>query len=201
VPEPSAGGDEPLPPERRDPKLPCGCVDAEVVRLRPRGAPNLSIEDPCLRKVVDADLAGDEPELPLCTDPACDHHHLKSADGFRIALGWQAEYRLLTLRLQKEAIRRTRAGNLFLLPPAAAATPTRNPRRASRSTADPVVGVRDMLEALRDDDGAPSTEEMNAALNAGEVPGAYRDGKRRGRPWVAMRAALSAWNRRRLESR
>jgi hypothetical protein len=196
VPEQFVEGDDVPPPECLDARLPCGCVNHEVVRLQPARQREPWLDDPCLRKVVDADLAGEEPEFPLCRDPACSHHRATSADGFRVGWAWQSDYQLLTLRRRKEARRLLRADDA----PAVAKVRSGRSKRAAPG-GETVSGIRDMLLVLRDARLEVATAELNAALHGGEVRGARRDTGKTGAPWVVKRAALLAWGRERRENR
>ena len=111
---------EPSPDAERAPasatptsfKRPCGCVDSAAVRARAAGAKIPYAEDPCLRKVVEADLSGDEVQFPLCPDATCPHHRATSADAFRGGWAWISGYQMLTAKLRTEAVRRVRAAKL-----------------------------------------------------------------------------------------
>jgi hypothetical protein len=196
VPEQFVDGDEVPQPECLDATLPCGCVNHEVVRLQPARHREPWLDDPCLRKVVEADLAGEEPEFPLCPDPACGHHGATSADGFRVGWAWQSDYQLLSLRLRKEARRRLRSDDV-----PAPATSRSSRSKKTAPVGDTIEGIRDMLDVLRAEHCAVATAELNAALHGGEIPGARRATGKTGAPWVVKRAALLAWGRARREKR
>lgn len=182
------------PEETTTLKLPCGCVNPDALRLRVRGALSPYIEDPCLRKVVEADLVGEEPAFPLCPDPACSHHRATHADGFRSGWAWKDDYDLLKLRLFKEATRRARAGGLLVLPAAAAAVAQPTPRRATPRRAPPrpddlLVGTRQIRAALKE--AEPPVRISSADLKAAvpSIPGAKWDKDRAHPAWIVMRAA------------
>lgn len=84
----------PLPAAKR----PCGCAPSPMTAE----TAHLHGEDPCLRRVAEADLRGEEPAMPLCPDPDCSHHGAKP-EGFRQGWAWFQHYVLLKEKLRDQA--------------------------------------------------------------------------------------------------
>ena len=183
----SSEGDGAVPARAASLKRPCGCVSSPITRE----TAHLIREDPCLRKAVEADLAGVPRPDPLCPDATCPHHAPAGPDAFRRGWAWSESYHALKEKLRDEAMVRARAMVPASLPAATSARPTRSRSRPS----DVLVGVKAIGRALRDAGLRISTEDINAALKAGDIPGAFQDMNHPRHAWTVGLPAALAWSR------
>ena len=86
------------PTNPADPLLPCGCVPNRL----PREVQHLRYQEPCLLRIVEADLRGKPQPEPLCADPACPHHTVTSQHAFRRGWAWHEAYTSLLEERRRE---------------------------------------------------------------------------------------------------